>query len=92
MTELYERLRGQKLSTMRAKSLAVDLAAAGAMPSAHVLPVIREFERPSFTAFRGRNRWTLYQAVTHASVKRMSPQRAAEAYGPLNEVLVGSVN
>jgi len=92
MTELYERLRGQKLSTMKAKSLSVDLAAAGAIPSAHILPVVREFERPSFKAFRERNRWSLYQAVTHSSLKRMSPQRAAEAYGPLNGVLVGSVN
>ncbi len=92
MTELYERLRGQKLSTMKAKSLTVDLAAAGAIPSAHILPVVREFERPSFKAFREKNRWTLCQAVTHASVKKMSPQRGAEAYGPLNEVLVGSAN
>ncbi len=77
---------------LRAKSLTVDLAAAGAIPSGHILPVVREFERPSFKAFRERTRWTLYQAATHASVKRMSPQRAAEAYGPLNDVLVRSVN
>ncbi len=93
MTDLYERLRGQRLSMTKAKSLTVDLADAGAIPSAHILPVVREFKAPSFKEFRGgRSAWGLYGAATHASFKRMSPQRAAEAYRPLNEVLVGSVN
>jgi hypothetical protein len=89
--ELHERLRGRKVSVNRAKSLTVDLASAGAIPSAHILPVVREFEKPSFKDFRGdRSAWGLYGAVTHASFKRMSPQRAADGYRALNEVLVGS--
>lgn len=92
MTDLYGRLRGQRLSMTKAKSLVVDCAAAGAIPSSHILDVVREFERPSFPAFRERNRWTLYQAATHSSLKRMSPQRAAKAFGALNEVLVGEAN
>jgi hypothetical protein len=91
MTDLYERLRGQRLSMTKAKSLVVDCAAAGAVPSSHILDAVREFERPSYPAFRGdRTRWGLYNAITHSSFKRMSPQRAAEAYRPLNEVLVGT--
>ena len=91
MTDLYEQLRGRKLSVMKAKSVTVDLAAADAIPSAHILPVVREFEKSSFREFRGdRSAWGLYGAVTHASFKRMSPQRAADGYRALNEVLVGS--
>ena len=87
--ELHERLRGRKVSVNRAKSLTVDLASAGAIPSAHILPVVREFEKPSFREFRGdRSAWGLYGAVTHSSFKRMSPQRAADGYRALNEVLV----
>ena len=90
MTDLYERLRGQRLSMTKAKSLVVDCAAAGAIPSAHILPVVREFETPRHKEFRSRDGWSLYNAVTEASFKRMSPQRAADAYRPLNEVLGGS--
>lgn len=90
--ELYERLRGQRLSMTKAKSLVVDCAAAGAIPSAHILPVVREFEKPKHREFRSRDSWSLYNAITEASFKRMSPQRAADAYRPLNEVLVGEVN
>jgi hypothetical protein len=93
MTDLYETLRGQRLSLMKAKARVVDCAAAGAIPSAHILPVVREFEEPSVRAFRGdRSLWGLYNAVTHASFKRMSPQRMADGYRALNEVLVGEVN
>jgi hypothetical protein len=89
--ELHERLRGRKVSVNRAKSLTVDLASAGAIPSAHILPVVREFKESSFGEFRGdRSAWGLYGAVTHASFKRMSPQRAADGYRALNKVLVGS--
>ncbi len=90
--ELYELLRGQRLSMTKAKSLVVDCAAAGAIPSAHILPVVREFEKPKHREFRQRNAWSLYNAITEASFKRMSPQRAADAYRPLNEALVGEVN
>jgi hypothetical protein len=89
--ELHERLRGRKVSVNRTKSLTVDLAASGAITSAHILPVVREFEKPSFRDFRGdRSAWGLYGAVTHVSFKRMSPQRAADGYRALNQVLVGS--
>ena len=92
MTDLYDRLRGRRLSMTKAKSLVVDCAAAGAIPSAHILPVVREFEKPRHREFRSRDGWSLYNAITEASFKRMSPQRAADAYRPLNEVLVGEVN
>jgi len=70
--ELHERLRGRKVSVNKAKALTVDLADAGAIPSAHILPVVREFEKPSFREFRGdRSAWGLYGAVTHSSFKRM---------------------
>ena len=73
MMDLYERLRGRKLGLMKAKCLTVDLATAGAVPSAHILPVVRESERPRHNAFQSRNAWSLYNAVTEASFKRMSP-------------------
>jgi hypothetical protein len=92
MTNLYDRLRGQRLSMTKAKSLVVDCAAAGAIPSSHILDVVREFEKPRHREFRSRDSWSLYNAVTEASFKRMSPQRAADAYRPLNEVLVGEAN
>jgi hypothetical protein len=88
--ELHERLRGRKVSVSKAKALTVDLAAAGAIPSAHILPCVREFEKPRHHVFRNRDAWSLYNAVTESSFKRMSPQRAADGYRALNEVLVGS--
>jgi hypothetical protein len=90
-SEMHARMRGQRVSVNKAKALTVDLAAAGAIPSAHILPVVREFEKPSFREFRGdRSTWGLYGAVTHTSFKRMSPQRSADGYRILNEVLVSA--
>ena len=43
--ELHDRLRGQRLSVTKAKSLTVDLAAAAALPSAHILPSGRARQR-----------------------------------------------
>jgi hypothetical protein len=52
--------------------------------------VVREFEKPRHRAFADRNAWSLYNAVTETSFKRMSPQRSADGYRALNEVLVGT--
>jgi len=88
--ELHERLRMKPIGLDAAKALVVDCAIAGALPSSHVVDVVREFESPRHEEFRDRNLWSLYNAATESSFKRMSPQRAAEAYGPLNTVLVGA--
>jgi len=49
--EMRERLRGRKVSVNKAKAFTVDLVAASA--PAHIPPVVREFEKPSFREFRG---------------------------------------
>ena len=90
MADLYERLRGQRVSVNKAKALTVDLASAGAIPSAHILSTVREFSKPSHQVFRHHDAWSLYNAVTEASFKRMSPQRSADGYRILNEVLVST--
>jgi hypothetical protein len=89
--ELHERLRMKPIGLDAAKALVVDCAIAGALPSSHVVDVVREFDSPSYEAFESqRNLWGLYNSITHSSLKRMSAQRAADAYRALNNVLVGA--
>ena len=90
-TELHERLRMKPIGLDAAKSLVVDCALAGALPSSHVVDVVREFETPQHEEFREHNLWSLYNATTEASFKRMSPQRAADAFGPLNSTIMAAL-
>jgi hypothetical protein len=89
--ELHERLRRKPIGLDAAKALVVDMAIAGALPSSHVVDVVREFEAPRHEEFKPHNLWSLYNATTEASFKRMSPQRAADAYGPLNATIMGAL-
>jgi hypothetical protein len=90
-TELHEQLRMKPIGLDSAKALVVDMAIAGALPSSHVVDVVQEFESPQHEEFKPRNLWSLYNATTEASFKRMSPQRAAEAYAPLNATIMGAL-
>jgi hypothetical protein len=90
-TELHERLRMKTIGLDAAKALVVDMAIAGALPSSHVVDVVNEFESPRHDEFRDRNLWSLYNATTEASFKRMTPSRAADAYGPLNATIMSAL-
>jgi len=90
-SEIHLRLTGQRLTRVRARALAVDLAEAGAFASSDVLPVVAEFENPRHPEFGGRTGWSLYQAATE-TMKKQSPARQVEGFKALNRVLVESLN
>lgn len=88
---LHDRLQNHRLTTTKAHSLVVELARAGAIPSASILPVVQEYEEPQHEEFRGRNAWSLYNAATEC-MKSQSPARQADGFKALNEVLLPLVN
>jgi len=89
--QTYEQLRARRLNRIKAHSLAVELAQAGAFSSSDILPVVREFEQPRHDEFRERNAWCLYQSATEI-MKSQSPSRQVDGFKALNGVLVGELN
>jgi hypothetical protein len=89
--EMYEGLRSRRLNRIKAHSLAVELAQAGAFASSDILPVIREFESPRHTEFKERNAWNLYQGCTEV-MKSQSPARQVDGFKALNSVLTAALN
>ena len=81
-----EQLRSRRLNRIKAHSLAVELAQAGAFSSSDILPVIREFECPRHEEFREKNAWCLYQRATE-KMKSQSPSRQVDGFKALNDVL-----
>lgn len=89
--EFHQMLNGWKLTNMRAQSLIVEMARAGAFASSEILPIVREFENPRHAEFKARNGWNLYQACTEI-MKSQSPMRQADGFKALNSVLTASAN
>lgn len=89
--ETFQRLSVQRISRMKARSLAVDLAEAGAFSSSDIVPVVAEFENPRHPEFAGRTGWSLYQAATEL-MKKQSPARQVDGFKALNRVLIECLN
>jgi len=83
----YERLRSCRLTRMRAHSVVIEMARAGAFSSSDILPVLDEYEHPIHEEFAERNAWSLYNAAT-ARMKTQSPGRQVDGFKSLNAVLV----
>ncbi len=66
-----------------ARSCIVRAAELGVINSCDILPVYREFKKPSHEAFREPTRWSLLNAFTE-TVKKYSPQRVDHSYLALN--------
>jgi hypothetical protein len=89
--ELHRKLNEWKLSKVRAHSLAVELARAGAYSSSDILKVVGEFESPRHAEFKERNAWSLYQASTEI-MKQQSAARQVDGLKALTRVLTASLN
>jgi hypothetical protein len=89
--ESYERLRARRLNRVKAHSLVVELAQAGAFASSDILPVVREFENPRHVEFAEKNGWNLYQSCTEI-MKSQSPGRQVDGFKSLNQVLTAALN
>jgi hypothetical protein len=66
-----------------ARSCIVRAAELGVINSSDILPVYREFKRPSHKEFKVPTRWSLLNAFTE-TVKKYSPQRVDHSYLALN--------
>ena len=66
-----------------ARSCIVRAAELGAINSCDILPVYREFKKPSHEEFKEPTRWSLLNAFTE-TVKKYSPQRVDHSYLALN--------
>ena len=66
-----------------ARSCIVRAAELGVINSCDILPVYREFKKPSHEEFREPTRWSLLNAFTE-TVKKYSPQRVDHSYLALN--------
>ena len=66
-----------------ARSCIVRAAELGVINSCDILPVYREFKKPSHEEFREPTRWSLMNALSEI-VKKYSPQRVDHSYLALN--------
>ena len=66
-----------------ARSSIVRAAELGVINSCDILPVYREFKKPSHTDFQEPTRWSLMNALSEI-VKKYSPQRVDYSYRALN--------
>ena len=66
-----------------ARSSIVRAAELGVINSCDILPVYREFKKPSHEEFAAPSRWSLMNALTE-TVKKYSPQRVDHSYLALN--------
>ena len=66
-----------------ARSSIVRAAELGVINSCDILPVYREFKKPSHEEFKEPTRWSLLNAFTE-TVKKYSPQRVDHSYLALN--------
>jgi len=66
-----------------ARSSIVRAAELGVINSCDILPVYREFKKPSHEEFSEPTRWSLLNAFTE-TVKKYSPQRVDHSYLALN--------
>ena len=66
-----------------ARSCIVRAAELGVINSCDILPVYREFKKPSHEEFAAPSRWSLMNALTE-TVKKFSPQRVDHSYLSLN--------
>jgi len=71
----------------RVEGLAVKAARAGAFSSSKILPVIEEFDKPSFEEFgkMARSLYRLYNSATHI-MRDQNPGRQGDAMKALNSV------
>ena len=66
-----------------ARSSIVRAAELGVINSSDILPVYREFKKPSHEEFSEPTRWSLMNAFTE-TIKKYSPQRVDHSYLALN--------
>ena len=66
-----------------ARSSIVRAAELGVINSCDILPVYREFKKPSHDEFQEPTRWSLMNALSEI-VKKYSPQRVDYSYRALN--------
>lgn len=79
------RMKSQVINMDIAMALSVILAREGAINSCDIVPVINEYEKPSFPEFEPGNMWALHNAVTFMA-KKYPLQRAFQCYDILDEV------
>ncbi len=89
--EMFQRLNARRLTRVKAHSLVVEAARAGAFASDSILPIVAEFENPQHEAFKDRTVWSLYNACTER-MKAQSPGRQVDGFKALNQILVGELN
>jgi hypothetical protein len=85
--QVHSRMQGLPVTVDKAESLIVKAARAGAFPSSQIIPVIDEFEEPTYKEFAEgpRSLWRLYNSATHI-MKKQGPARQGEAFASLNRV------
>ena len=66
-----------------ARSSIVRAAELGVINSSDILPVYREFKKPSHVEFKEPTRWSLMNALSEI-VKKYTPQRVDYSYRALN--------
>jgi hypothetical protein len=89
--ELHTKLNAWKLTKVRAQSLTVELARAGAFASSDILKVVDEYEKPRHAEFKDRTAWSLYQASTE-TMKAQSAARQVDGLKALTQVLTYNLN
>jgi len=62
-------LKATDLDRATARDLIVEAAARGAIASCDIMPVVQEYDKPSYASFEPRNKWSLYNAFTTVAKK-----------------------
>ena len=89
----YDRLRNWKLRKDTAQSLICDFARAGAFASSDIIPILEEYDKPSYAdaQFNERTAWAAFNACT-SIMKSQRPSRQIVGFKAMNSVLLPHLN
>ena len=79
LEERMQQLKGLRINDDQARSLLVQLAASGAIPSCDILACFNEYKQPRHPEFESETHWDLFNAVTEISHK-YSPARSERTH------------
>lgn len=85
LDENIANLKTIRVTHNKAAVLAVRSAREGIIPSSRILPLLKEWEEPTYEEFKPRTMWSFVNAITHF-IKQQSPQKSAQSHRALSRM------
>lgn len=82
LEENIEVMKNTRLTTNKARQMAVMAAEQGVIPSCHIVPVVEQYINPLHEEFAAKTKWSFYNCFNEVA-KQYSPVRADKAYRSL---------